>query len=163
MRYADDEAVDALVDKYITADEAIDLMLHIQQNVHGSQGETPEIIKEEPEPDPESAPKKKTYKKPFDAAEPIERLTQKRKRGCGVCGQPGHNAKTCNQGWPNVKAEKTETETPGEELSQYEALEELESMIGDEPKLSVSELELMFPSIPLYQIVAARERILKTI
>lgn len=162
-----------LIDKYITADEAIDLLLHIQENIDGPQGEAPEfafgVVEDVEEPESEPAAKTKKYKKPADADEPIERLATTKEKTCGKCGKPGHNARSCGKGdiqrlKPVVDegpaetaytarrkakdAEETEDEDP--------TLAELDRMAAE--KLSQVELQEMFPSVPLHEIIKAWER-----
>ncbi|MGI1661400.1 hypothetical protein ACRDNQ_04080 [Palleronia sp. KMU-117] len=160
-----------LVDRYITADEAIDLLLHIQEHVHGlqveitgSQGEPTTqfafsaVEGEEPEP----APKRKKYSKPADATEPIERLTKAGGRGtrkCSSCGQPGHTARTCSGRQTDealTEYERRKQEKEAETTDNDPALAELDRMAAE--GLSQTELGQMFPSIPIYEIIKAWER-----
>jgi hypothetical protein len=83
LRHVDDETTE-LVDQYLTADQAIDLMLHIKENFEEmGEGEEEEENEEEEE-------------------EPV-RQSKTRKAGlrkCGVCGEPGHTSRTCSQNTP---------------------------------------------------------------
>lgn len=156
-----------LIDKYITADEAIDLLLHIQENIDGPQGEAPEfafgVVEDVEEPESEPAAKTKKYKKPADADEPIERLNKAgkgTKRGCGKCGAVGHNARTCSgpktgDGLTEYERRKQEKAVEATE-EQDPTLAELERMAAE--KLSQVELQEMFPSVPLHEIIKAWER-----
>lgn len=149
MRYEDDEQT-AIIDKYITADEAIDLMLHMQEEVHSSQEEVlEEEVEIELEPDPASP---KPTKKP---TAPKSRAIRK----CSKCGEPGHQARHCSgpktgDGLTNyerrkqAKKEETHSEDP--------TLAELDRMAAE--GLSQVELQEMFPSVPLFEIIKAHER-----
>lgn len=149
MRYEDDEQTEIL-DKYITADEAIDLMLHIQEDFHSSQEE---VIEEEAEDEPEPVLKKtlKEVMKPKSA----KRAGAK----CGKCGEFGHNARTCSgpktgDGLTNYERRKQARKE--ETLSEDPTLAELDRMAAE--GLSQVELQEMFPSVPLFEIIKAHER-----
>lgn len=171
LRHSGDDTTE-IIDKYITADEAIDLLLHIRENVHGPQGDAPEEETEEPEvveeEEPEPAPKRKKYGKPVDATEPIERLAKAGGRACGKCGQTGHNARSCgNDRSLNVQApsdvEAPETaytarrkEKEAEATDEDPTLAEVAKMAAE--GLSQAELQMMFPSVPLHEVIKAWER-----
>lgn len=165
LRHSGDDTTE-IIDKYITADEAIDLLLHIQENVHGPQGDVPEEEVEEPEvaekEEPEPAPKRKKSGKPADATEPIERLRKaqtRAPRGCSKCGQLGHNARTCSgpkTGDGLTEYERRKQEKEAEAPDEDPTLAEVANMAAE--GLSQAELQMMFPSVPMYEIIKAWER-----
>lgn len=85
-RYDEDGNPTELADKYITADQAIDLMLQVNEMAEYT-------IQEDEE-------------ESIDEEDPVEEDQSQRKvRRCGNCGEPGHNAKTC----PKDRAESDDS------------------------------------------------------
>jgi len=152
LRHIEGADVAEIVDKYITAEDTIELMIYIRDNIHGPQEETQEQEEVEIVEYPEPTPKPKTKAK-----------DGQKRSVCGNCGRTGHNRKTCGtfNGEALQKAPKPKPEAVQEEDS--DDVIELKRMITEEPKLSVSGLQLMFPNIELYRIVATREEALKNI
>src|SRR5690242_19186500 len=74
-----DDDITEIVDQYITADQAIDLILHIQENI-------PEIEEEDAT---------ETEAPPPPAKRRAEKREAKSPRKCGACGKPGHIARQC--------------------------------------------------------------------
>jgi cobalamin biosynthesis protein CobT len=81
-RFDEDGNQTEIVDQYISADDAIDLMIHINENVPDASAEEEEDDDEadEEEEQEEETPAPRAGKKP---------------RLCGKCGKPGHTVRTC--------------------------------------------------------------------
>jgi len=80
VRYDESGNEHELVNMDVTADEAIDLMLHINQNMAG-----PEFTEEKPDDESKDDPEQSL---------PAKKKKSKQ-RLCGECGKPGHTKRTC--------------------------------------------------------------------
>lgn len=85
-RYDDDGSSKELVYRYISADDAIDLMIHIDSvATGGDEREGEEEAEAAPEPEPQHRFEKHTAK------------GSRAPRKCSQCGQPGHTYRTCGK------------------------------------------------------------------
>lgn len=87
MRHSEDDETTELVDRYITADQAIDLLIA----VNALPDETEEEEVEEEEGEEEETSSRSRY------VSPPQLITNKVKkpRVCGTCGETGHSKRTC--------------------------------------------------------------------
>lgn len=103
-RWADDEPAE-LIDRYITAEQAIDLMLYIQKNVpEASEEEEEESQDEEEEPEIDHV---------ANGKKGGARKGQVRK--CSNCGEPGHTYRTCPKKADGEADEEPAAASPEEE------------------------------------------------
>jgi len=135
-RIVNDEVED-LVDQYITADQAIDLMVHIQKNFpeavdDADEEETEEIVEEEA----------------------VDEAIARRQRGprkCSNCGREGHTARTCSRiSLDDTPAKPANPPQPvGDNRSLREKVKEL-----FDAGLAIEEVQDALPSHPMVEVGA---------
>lgn len=135
MRHSDDDTIE-LVDRYITADQAIDLMLTV--NALPEEETEPVNVEKTKDPDKGKTGKGKTEKKQY---------------ACKTCGQPGHRSKTCTKGQKAVETNQEESqESKMRKLYRGLSAEEKEivGMVWD--GATPSEIYQAYPSKEVYRI-----------
>lgn len=144
MRFDDGDPEDTgeqLVDQYLTADQAIDLMLHIKEHFEESGTEEHEDDEEEEE-EPEPEPQQKT----------------RRVRTCSQCGEPGHTYRTCGKKSstspePARDEEVAEPEEPSEPGADHRSLRERVKELW-EAGVGLEDVFDALPSDPIPEISA---------
>lgn len=131
-RIADDD-VEELVDRYITADQAIDLMIHIQKNVPAAEDDEDSVEAEE-EAEDES---------------PSQR--QRSPRKCGNCGGEGHTARTCKR--VSLDEPPKRLATPRDPVGDNRSLRQKVKELFD-AGLAIEEVQDALPSHPMVEVGA---------
>lgn len=138
MRHSDDDTTE-LVDRYITADQAIDLMLTVNAL-----------------PEDETEPVNVEKPKDTDKGKTGKGKKEKKQYACKNCGVLGHTAKTCSK--DKVEAKTVET---SHEDTQEQRMRKLYKGLSQEEKEIVrmvwegaenSEIYQAFPSKEVYRI-----------